>query len=649
MTTPLTLPGMDPAAGLDFLAGREHDMSSVSAIAERVKSGAAGSTLEVLQAWNEAELLIHNAASAGELFAETHPDAGVRERADAVSQAVQKLTTDLSLDRDLHAAFAGLDDSDLDDLARRYLERILRDFRRAGVDRDDEARERLRALAELELELSQEFGRNIREGTRTLRLRAEELDGLPADWLDAHPPAEDGLIEVTTDYPDLVPLLTFCRVRETRRKLALEANNIAWPANDVVLRRLFNARAEHAALLDYDSWASYDTEVKMLGGGAHDGSARIAAFVDEIATAARERGLADKAVLLERLQQDYPDAQDVQPYDRAFYEELVGTERYHVDGQVVRQYFDFARVRQGLLDVTGRLFGLTYVPVPDAAVWHEDVVGLDVEFEGARIGRIYLDLHPREGKYKHAAQFDLAPGVAGRQLPEGVLVCNFSRGVMEHGEVVTLFHEFGHLIHHVMGGQGDWVRFAGVATEWVFVEAPSQMLEEWAWDAAVLATFTSGPDGEPIPAELVAQMRAAEEFGKGYHTCQQMFYASLSRETHVRTYDDSDGGDDDLTTLVRARQEAYAVFPFVEGTHFHCSFGHLDGYSSGYYTYMWSKVISKDLFSAFDPDDLFASAVATRYRDRVLRAGGTKDAADLVADFLGRPYDSTAFRAWLEA
>ena len=205
----------------------------------------------------------------------------------------------------------------------------------------------------------------------------------------------------------------------------------------------------------------------------------------------------------------------------------------------MRTYFEFDKVRQGLLDVTGRLFGLRYEPVADAVVWHEDVTAYDVfssgtpTTDGESLGRIYLDLHPREGKYKHAAQFTIANGVAGRQLPEGALVCNFSNGLMEHDHVVTLFHEFGHLVHHVLGGHVGWTRFAGVATEWDFVEAPSQMLEEWAWDADVLQTFATNAAGEPIPADLVERMRAADDFGKGLQARQQMFYAAMSYWFHT--------------------------------------------------------------------------------------------------------------------
>jgi thimet oligopeptidase len=283
-------------------------------------------------------------------------------------------------------------------------------------------------------------------------------------------------------------------------------------------------------------------------------------------------------------------------------------------------------------------------------VWHEDVTAYDVVRGGSGgtggpaaatpLGRIYLDLHPRTGKYSHAAQFDLVAGVRGVQLPEGVLVCNFPRGLMEHDQVVTLFHEFGHLVHHVLGGDQEWVRFSGVATEWDFVEAPSQMLEEWAWDHAVLATFATDESGTAVPADLVARMRTADEFGKGYLARTQMYYAALSYEVHRQV-------PDDITALARELQHRHDLFEPLPDSHFHASFGHLSGYGSGYYTYMWSLVIAKDLFSVFDPEDLFDATVAGRYRDRVLAAGGSGDAADLVADFLGRPYGVEAFERWL--
>ena len=192
----------------------------------------------------------------------------------------------------------------------------------------------------------------------------------------------------------------------------------------------------------------------------------------------------------------------------------------------------------------------------------------------------------------------------------------------------------------MLGGGQRWARFSGVATEWDFVEAPSQMLEEWAWDAHVLGSFAHDADGHAIPAELVERMRAAKEFGKGYAARTQMFYAALSYELHLHR-------PADITATLRELQATYDLFDYIEGTHFQASFGHLEGYTSAYYTYMWSLVIAKDMFSAFDSGDLFDETVAHRYRDEVLARGGSADAAELVAKFLGRPYSFDAFGQWL--
>jgi thimet oligopeptidase len=586
--------------------------------------------------WNDLNLALHDAFSTASLVSNVHPEEAVRTRAERAEQDAHRLLTEIGLDRELYDVLAAVDPADLDEGGRRVHALAIRDFKRAGVDQAGDVRSRLRELAERETAVSQEFSKNIRDDVRSVRVAPAALDGLPADFVEAHAPGEDGLVEITTAYPDYVPFMTFCRDREARATLVGQFLNRAYPQNDPLLHELLGLRREHAQLLGYDGWPSYDAEVKMIGKGS-----AIPEFIERITDASDAAGRRDAGVLLRRLQQDHPEVEQVTAVDRMYYAEVLRREAFDVDAQQVRPYFDFARVRAGLLAVTGRLFDVEYVEVPDAPSWHEDVATYDVMRGGARLGRIHLDLHPRTGKYGHAAQFDLAPGIRDRQVAEGVLVCNFSRNLMEHDHVVTLFHEFGHLVHHVLAGNHQWTRFSGVATEWDFVEAPSQMLEEWAWDADVLRSFATNADGEPIPRELVAKMRAAKEFGKGTHVRTQMFYAALSYTLHQDV-------PDDITATLRALQERYDVFGYVPDTHFYTSFGHLDGYGSGYYTYMWSLVIAKDLFSAFDRDDLFATEVAHRYRDRVLAPGGSRDAADLVADFLGRPYGFEAFQHWLD-
>ena len=632
--TPLALPG--PDGWLDWVATRgTEQLAEARAIVEALKADPPPLAIEVLGAWNHAQIALSNAAAVGSLLAEVHPDAAVRDRADSLSQDVQKLDTDLGLDTELYAVLADLSADGLDADARRVLELTLRDFRRSGVDRDEATRQRLRELSERAVVLSQDFGKNIREDVRSIRVRPDQLDGLPEDWVQAHPVGDDGFVTVTTDYPDVVPFRTFAHDADARRALTTQFLTIAWPDNDRVLQDLLAVRREHGSLLGYATWADFDAEVKMIGSGD-----AIGAFIEKITELSTTSAERDKQVLLDRLRADRPDADDIDGADVSYYAERVRKEQLEVDAQRVRTYFPFEAVRQGLLDVTGRLFGLDWTPVDDASTWHDEVASYDVSFEGERIGRIHLDLHPRDGKYKHAAQFDLVRGVAGTQLAEGVLVCNFNRGLMEHDEVVTLFHEFGHLVHHVLAGRMPWVRFSGVATEWDFVEAPSQMLEEWAWDADVLANFARNAAGETIPADLVDAMRTADDFGKGYDARTQMFYAALSYDFHIHP-------TEDLTARLKELMAHYSAFPYLPGTHMQCHFGHLDGYSSAYYTYMWSLVIAKDMFSAFDRADLFDPEVAGAYRDKVLAQGGRHDAAELVEDFLGRPYTFDAYAAWL--
>jgi len=641
--TPLALPASDatPEEALAWMDRRATDgLAEVREQVDRLRGGAVTDPLAALRTWDGAMLRLVDVMAAAELFANVHPDEGVRTRAEKAGQEADTLSTDLRQDRELYDALDALDPAGLDATAARLLEKTLLDFRRSGVDRDDATRTRVKEISERLTELDQTLSRNTRDDVRTIRVEPARLKGLPQDWLDSHPVDDDGLVTVTTDYPDSVPVRTFAEDAGVRADMHLAFNNRGWPQNDEVLKEIFALRHELATLLGYADWATYDAEVKMIGTGD-----AIPEFIDRITEAATDPMERDLELLLTRYRQDFPDAERIASPDAAHYQEQVRKETYDVDAQQVRTYFTFDRVRRGLLDVTGRLLGLRYDEVPDAAVWHEDVTAYDVVDVRAGedawpFARIYLDLHPRPGKYNHAAQFTLVDGVAGRQLPEGVLVCNFSRGLMEHDEVVTLFHEFGHLVHHVLAGRGEWARFAGVATEWDFVEAPSQMLEEWAWDAAILRSFATDADGEPIPTALVDRMREADDYGKGIYARVQMFYAAVSYWFHTER-------PADLTEKLKELQARYSPFPYVEDTHFFTGFGHLGGYSSGYYTYMWSLVIAKDMFSAFDPTDLFAPEVAGRYRDRVLTPGGAKDAADLVADFLGRPYSFDSYAAWL--
>jgi thimet oligopeptidase len=599
-----------------------------------------------LAPYNDVLIGLSQSGALAGLYAEVHPDESIRDAARTCEQEVTTFASELSLNRDLFQALAAVDVSKEDAETRRFVEHTLRDFRRAGVDRDDATRARLKQIDEDLTRLGQQFSKTLAEDVRSIEVKdAKQLGGLPDDFVAAHPPGPDGTIRITTDYPDYNPFMTYAVDDGLRRQLYVQARSRGGEANERLMQDILRLRAEKAKILGFANFADYITEDKMIKSGK-----KAADFIDRVWKLADKRAKRDYDELLKQLKVTDKHAKAVGDWQKIWLENQVRKKKYEVSSEEVRQYFPYQQVLDGLLDVTATIYDIQYVPAAGVAPWHEDVKVYDVMRKGTALGRIYLDMHPREGKYKHAAQFTLKDGVAGRQHPEGVLVCNFPNprtsggpALMEHDDVVTMFHEFGHLMHHVLGGNHRWIRQSGVATEHDFVEAPSQMFEEWAWNYETLSRFGKHhATGQVIPRELVEKMRRADKFGVGTQTVQQMFYAALSLDFHTA----------DPTTLnqleeAKRLQKKYTPFAYVEGTRFHAGFGHLVGYSATYYTYMWSLVIAKDLLTPFEKTSLMDTKVTYAYRDDVLVPGGAKDAADLVKDFLGREYSFTAFEKYL--
>jgi thimet oligopeptidase len=583
----------------------------------------------------------------GEALFNLHPDPGIREAGNKAYQDAKSFETELSLNRELYEAFDSLNVEGEDEETRFAVFKILRDFRRAGVDRDEATRARIKELRDEIIAIGSRFDRNINEDVRSIQVEsAEELEGLPEDYVNAHPPGEDGKITITTNYPDVVPIFSYAKNADVRRRLLWEFHNRAHPANLELLRDLMAKRHELARTLDYDHYASYVTEDKMIG------SAEAAAeFIERITKAAATRASNDYAELLERKRKDDPEADSLDPWDARYYSERVRAENYSFDAKEARPYFEFERVREGIFDITGRLFGVRYERVDGVTPWEPTVEVYDVYDGDDILGRFYLDLHPRDGKFSHAAATEMVMGVRGRQLPQAALMCNFpdptatdGPALMEHSDVVTFFHEFGHLLHMIFSGHGRWLKNGGMEVEWDFVEAPSQMLEEWTRDAESLQTFARHYEtGEPIPEDLVKRMVGAEAVSRGVFVRGQMAYAAISLNFYNRSPEGLD-----TTEYARELYSKYSLVPWYEGTHFQCSFGHLNNYSAVYYTYMWSLVIAKDLFSLFKGQgSLLDTSQSRRYRETILEPGSALPAAEMVKRFLGREPSFDPFEEWL--
>jgi thimet oligopeptidase len=626
-----------------FTAACQADLQTARAQVGQVKRlSPASDSRELLSAYDEAMGALSAAASRSSLARETHPDTAMREAARECEQQVEELSVALAQDRALYDALWAVDLKDADGPTRHWMERTLLDFRRAGVDLDQATREKVKALNEELVKLGQQFGRNISEDVRSVKLAPAALDGLPADYVAAHPPGPDGKVVITSNYPDYFPFMMYAKDGRAREQVWRMYRQRAYPQNEPVLAQLLARRHELATLLGYRSWAAYATETKMTR--TEDVAA---AFIDQVAQLSETRARREHEALLARKKKDHPAATVLEPWDQDFYEDRHKAETFGFDSQGIRPWFEYARVKQGVLDVTSRLFGIEYQRVQGAPVWHADVEAYDVTEGGKLLGRIYLDMHPRADKYKHAAQFDLASGQKGKRYPEGVLVCNFPRPgeLMSHDEVETFFHEFGHLLHHVFAGRQQWNGITGIRTEWDFVETPSMLLQEWPSDPEVLRLFARHHQtGEPLAEEKVNQLRASKGFGRGLWVRRQMFLAAVSLEYYRRA-----PGFDPHQVLGELQQK---LSPFRheqrDGTHFQLAFGHLDGYSAAYYTYVWSMVIAKDLESEFKKAGYLDAATAARYRKAVLEPGGSRPAAELVRGFLGREYGFEAYREFLE-
>jgi len=629
-----------------FRAMEDAELKAAQAALDKMLAVKGKRTIEnTLVPYNEVQMHGENAAYGSSLLEAVHPDSAFRADAEAQTQRATKFLDDLSLNRAVYDAIVQVDVSKADPATRYFHEKTLRDFRLSGVDKDEATRAQISTLLEELTKTGQDFDRNIRQDSRTIQVDGPAaLAGLPDDFLKSHPASEaNGKITLSIEYPDLGPVMRYAKSEDTRRRLMHEAQNRAYPANMAVLDSLIVKRDRLAHVLGYPTWADYITQDKMI-----ENAANAQTFIDRLKDTTFKRAHEEYAVYLKRKQEDDPKATQLNRWEASYYGRLIRMRDYDYDPGQARQYFPFDRVKQGVLDVTATMFGLTYKQVQNAAVWDPSVECYEVYEGKTMLGRFFLDLHPRPGKYNHAAKFTIRQGVRGYQVPEHALVCNFAGGkpgdpgLMEHSDVETFFHEFGHLIHAILGGQGQWEPVAGTATQRDFVEAPSQMLEEWTWDAKVLQTFAKNEKGEPIPAELVQKMRKADAFGRALGISTQAFYSAVSLSIYNRP--PSQVNTDAIVTTLEPQ---FSPIPTMPDTHMQTAFGHLDGYSAYYYTYMWSLVIAKDMFSRFNHDNLLDPTVAKRYRDMVLAPGGSKPAKALVHEFLERDYDFKAFDEWL--
>ena len=589
----------------------------------------------------------------------------VRDQAQLEAQRVALAGSALSLNRQVYEALAAMDLEGSSAATKHFVQRTLLGYRLAGVDKDQATRDRLQALHEKATGLSLEFSRNIQEGGKTIEATPAELDGLPEDYLARHPADAEGRTTLSTDPPDMQPVMTFATSAALRERMFLAYNTRAYPANKTILKQLLATRQEIATVLGFRSWADLATADQMMGSAAN-----VRAFLAKLAEASLEGARREHELILEFARRRQPGLTVVDIASRAWWYEQFRRSAFDFDSQSVRPYFPYAQVEAGVLQTAARLFKVEFRR-STAPAWHPGVSVFEVFDGGQPVGRFYLDMHPREGKDKWFSAAPVVTGVRGRTLPEAALICNSpggppqrhgpaattpgskdhflgtpvagDPGLLQYSDVVTFFHEFGHLMHAILGGQTEWAGISGFATEGDFIEVPSQMLEEFFRDEKLLQAFAKHyQTGETLPSETIKKMKLAGAFGRADWVRSQLYYTTLSLDLHDQ---DPAGLDLDLTT--RQLYQSLQPWAWLEGNRMYASFGHLTGYSSNYYTYAFDKVIALDFFAQFDPSDLLGCDAGSRYRKTVLEQGGSKPGRQMVRDFLGRDEEFQAFSNWL--
>ncbi|NYF80691.1 M3 family metallopeptidase [Granulicella arctica] len=596
--------------------------------------------------YDRAEMHLTLAGDQGGIMFEVHPDKAVRDKAQELVQVIATESTGIALNQEIYHALAAVDISQADAATKHYMERTLLEYRLGGVDKDQITRDTVKKLEDQITEISLKFSRNVQDDVRKIPVKDKsELEGLPEDYIARHTPDASGAITLTTDSPDMTPVMSYAKNAKLRRAMFLAYNDRAYPANEPVLHQLLDTRQKLATTLGFATWADLATADQMMGSAT-----KMRTFLDEVDVASRDRARREFAMLQDFVRSKDPSALPVTLSDAGYWNEQYRRSAYAFDSQSVRPYFPYAQVEAGVLKTASRLFHLEFHAVHDAPVWDPSVRAYDVYDSGQKAGRIYLDMHPREGKDKWFSESGLVPGMKGEQLPETTLVCNFSGGVagdpglMQFDEVVTFFHEFGHMMHEVLGGKQHWAGQSGVTTEGDFVEAPSQMLEEMFHDPTILQSFAKDyKTGQAMPLALISQMNRASYFGRGRWVQQQLLYSNYALQVHDRNPDTLN-----FYTTLKEDYVRFSPYQFVAGDHFYASFTHLTGYSSNYYTYVLDKVIAVDFFAAFDPNNLLDGPAALRYRKAVLEPGSSKPAAQLVQDFLGRPESIDALKHWMD-
>jgi thimet oligopeptidase len=583
------------------------------------------------------------------MMAYVSDNAALRAASQELELKISQYSVDLMTREDVFAAlnaYAAKGEK-LGEVDARLLEKTLLDFKNNGLGLEPRKKNKVKKLMKELIGIELQFAKNLREVNDALELTGEEMKGLPEDFKARLKRTDKGGYLVTMNYPDYIPFMQNAENGDARRRLEHLFNNRCSGANIKLMEDAIALRRKIAKLLGYDSFANYVLDDRMA-----KNSETVFAFLERTQVKLKKKGRKELRV---RLKLKGTGDKTLNAWETGYYNNLLKKTKYSIDHEKIKEYFPVETVLKGMFEVFGEVFGARFVPAA-LPVWHPDVRPYEVKnTDGSVAAYFYLDLFPREGKYKHAACFGVRKGReladGSYELPAAAIVSNFSPPsgdtppLLKFDEVVTLFHEFGHVTHNIFT-RAKYAKFAGTSVSRDFVEVPSKMLENWAYDPAVLRRISGHfkNPSEKLPEALIKKLIAAKNMDSGMAYLRQIFFSVLDMRYHTAK------GKVDTTKVYEKLMKKIALLPMSQGTHPQASFGHLmGGYEAGYYSYLWSEVIAMDLFGAFEASGVMSPATGAKYRELILAPGRSYDEAAQVAKFLGRPAGEDAFLKSIDA
>lgn len=574
-------------------------------------------------------------------------DKQFRDAANDLQMQISQYMVDVATRRDVYKAIREYTDTNprLDPVQAKLVKEMLIGFKNSGMDLNDADLEKFKALNKEKAEYIIKFDKNIQEYKDPLAVTQEQLQGLGEDYIQKLSKTDDGKYLVTLDYPDYVPFMQNADDEQARKELEFKFNRRGGQENVELLEKTLTLRREIARLLGYKNHAELRLEDRMA-----KNPKTVMAFLKDLQKKLKPLGKKeDKEMIAYKNSKTGKNSRTLYSWESGYWSNKFRKENLELDSEKIKEYFPSQVVIDGMLDLFGGVFGITFEPV-DIPVWHPDVKAFKIKDKasGELVAYFYMDLYPREGKYKHAACFGLVEGEEKQdgtyQIPFVAIVANLNKpsgdtpSLLKHSEVETLFHEFGHVLHNALT-KAKYSAFSGTSVSWDFVEAPSQMLERWAWDPQVLKKISKHyKTGEALPDDLIKRMIAAKNFGAGGMYLRQDFFAQYDMTLHTAdTTPDTTKLYFELTKKIRG-------LPLTKGTIPQASFGHImGGYDAGYYGYLWSEVIAEDFFGEFKKNGIFNPETGLKFRREILEKGGTLDEEKMVENFLGRPADNKPF------